>query len=148
MPSRGRRAGSVMSWRMIARAALAFLARAAPLVWRLLLEPEPGLEDQLELAGRTAPHRPAPRIVFRLHDLSELAHRRILGRGGRLVQRLRARADRLRGRDVRPLDPATDLVPVLVEEHHDGNRLIAVVQEAIAEVAVLIAQEDPELAVR
>jgi hypothetical protein len=41
-----------------------------------------------------------------------------------------------------------DLVPVRVEEDDDGNGAVAVVEIEIGDVEVLVAEEDPELAVR
>src|SRR6185437_12371651 len=50
-----------------------------------------------------------------------------------------------RGRTVGPLHPAADLVPVLVEEHHHRDRLVAVVEEGVAQVRHLVAVEHPQL---
>src|SRR6185369_15428854 len=44
------------------------------------------------------------------------------------------------------LEPAPDFVPVLVEEDDDGDGLVAVVQERVAQIGVRIAEEDAQLA--
>src|SRR3984893_16612736 len=49
------------------------------------------------------------------------------------------------GGAVGALHPAADLVPVLVEEHHHRDGLVAVVEEGVAQVRHLIAEEHPEL---
>src|SRR5688500_7933523 len=89
------------------------IARAGP----TLLLGQARLEQRLDLLRGRAPERAAGHGVLRVDLRTELVHGRVLLglvvlRGN--VERLGADADRLgRGR-VRALDPAADLVPVLV----------------------------------
>src|SRR5262249_56689632 len=97
---------------------------------RLLLEPEPLLEHAANLLRGRAPESATRLVVFVLDGFPELGHGGVLlfllGRCS--VNRAGADADRLLGGRVRALDPAADLVPVLVEEDDDRDGLIAVVQ--------------------
>src|SRR5688572_19102500 len=134
MPSSGLLAVAVMGVGAWSRGAPSWTARGrvgecSP----LLLEPEARLEQELDLAGGGAPHGAALRVVFGLDHFAELAHRGVLGGGCRELERLRPDVRGLARRDVRPLEPATDLVPVLVEEHDDGDGLVPIVQERVAE---------------
>src|SRR5437899_1798310 len=121
---------------------------APVLVAGLLLgrEPEPLLEDEPHLLRGRAPERAAGGDV-RIPDLpAHLVHRRVRLVLRRDVDRLGADLGRLARRRMRALEPATDLVPVLVEEHDDRNGLIAVVQEGVPQVGFLVAEEDPQVA--
>src|SRR5262245_53031570 len=86
-----------------------------------LLLSEARFEQELHLVDGGAPHRAARGVVLGLHELAELRHRGVLGGGGGEFERLRADVRGLARRRVRPLDPAADLVPVLVEEDDDGD---------------------------
>src|SRR3989442_1161777 len=98
------------------------------------------------LLGGRAPERAAGGDV-RVPDLpAHLVHRRVRLVLRRDVDRLGADLGRLARRRMRALEPATDLVPVLVEEHDDRNGLIAVVQEGVPQVGFLVAEEDPQVA--
>ncbi|HVC64928.1 MAG TPA: hypothetical protein VNF52_05570, partial [Candidatus Dormibacteraeota bacterium] len=119
---------------------------------RLLLGAQLRLEQELDLGGRGAPERPTRLVVLGLDLIAELAHRRVLlllGRAlGHRSERPGADPGRHGGRTVRALEPATDLVPVLVEEDHHRDRLIAVVEEGVAQVRVLVAEEHAQLGPR
>src|SRR5262245_17103668 len=106
---------------------------------RLLLggEPQPLLEHGLHLVGGGAPERETGHVVLDLDLLPVLVH---------VVARFRADLGGLARGGVRPLEPAADLVPVLVEEDHDRDGLIAVVQERVAQVGVLVAEEHAQVA--
>src|SRR6266540_2786007 len=111
-------------------------------------EPEPRLQHQAHLAGGRAPERAPGHVVRGLDLLPVLGHRRVLLVGRRRIERPSADSDDLGGGAVGPFDPAPDLVPVLVEEHDDRDGAVAVVQEAVRQVEVLIAEEHAQLAVR
>src|SRR5262249_1065019 len=116
-------------------------AVCSPRLEHVLLLRETRLEQELHLVRGRAPERVA-RVVVRVGDLgAELVHRGVLARlvGRRDLDRLAPDLGGLRGRGVGALDPATKLVPVLVEEHDDRDRLVAVVQERVAEVRGLVA---------
>ena len=83
-----------------------------------------------------------------LELLAEFRHRRVLLVGG-ATSTVLARSAIIfwRGR-ARALDPAADLVPVLVEEDDDGDGAVAVVEKEVGDVEVLVAEEHAQLAVR
>src|SRR3990172_2804136 len=86
---------------------------AAP---RLLLgrEPEPGLEHQPDLLRGRAPERAPRNVVFGLDQFPVLRHCGVLRVGRGHVERPGPDPDDLGRRRVGALDPAPDLVPVLV----------------------------------
>src|SRR5215467_14006909 len=111
----------------------------------LLAEP---LEHEPHFLRGGTPERATGRGVELTDLLAHLVHRLVglLLRGdiGSLGADLRG----LACRGVRALDPAADLVPVLVEERDDRNRLIAVVEIRVAKIGFLVAEEDSKLAAR
>src|SRR6266481_3710657 len=118
-------------------------ARIAPLLLGA------GLEQELHLRGGGAPEGPARLVVLGLDLLAELVHRRVLlllGRAlGHRAQRAGPDAGGRAGGAVGALHPAADLVPVLVEEHHHRDGLVPVVEEGVAQVRHLVAEEHPQL---
>src|SRR6185503_13209165 len=85
-----------------------------------------GLEQELHLGGGGAPQREARLVIGVVDLLAELVHGLVLLVGRGHVEGLGPDEGGLAGGGVGPLDPAADLVPVLVEEDDDRNRLVAV----------------------
>src|SRR5207245_554655 len=114
----------------------------------LLLRAQLRLEQRPHFTGRRAPQRVVRRRVLGVDLRAEVVHGRVL-LGlvvlGRHVERLAPNHRRLRGGGVAALDPAADLVPARVEEDDDRDRTEAVVEVAVGDVEVLVAQEDPQL---
>src|SRR5688500_3728540 len=93
-----------------------FIRSRAPLLLRG--ESELLLEDEPHFRRGGAPQGATRRVVLGLDHLAVLVHGRVLLVLvlRRCVHRLRTDRGDLGGRRVRALDPAADLVPVLVEE--------------------------------
>src|SRR5262249_45296689 len=103
------------------------------------------LHEQLDLVDRGAPQRVA-RLVVRVGDLlAELVHGLVLLVRRRHVERLAADEGGPAGGGVRALHPAADLVPATVEEHDDRDGLVTVVEQRVAEVGLLVAEEHAQL---
>src|SRR2546425_8637493 len=111
---------------------------------------QPLLQHQPHLVGGGAPEGATGNVVLGLHLRPVLGHRGVLLGlvGGGRVDGPRADPAGLGRRRVGALDPAPDLVPVLVEEDHDRDGLVAVVQEDVSQVGILVAEEHAQVAVR